>query len=241
MDSELEPIAEQEETSLKKRCSENSKSNSASSCQEIAAALDLSSASGRLRRESLSQDGQLTRQTFVPILANQTKSVLDELVLIPDQSRPSVIILTPSRTPRTSTPSNSPKVPYLTPRSCELREISHLREPQHSECSELSAISGEVFFDSEVHSVSKAIKPLPLVKSPVSTISNIMENAAKEINGKYRKLVRKMRNFCVNDLDEVSMHTYKDEMKKFDEMFDNLIDSIESFCDDFKVELNNER
>ena len=43
-----------------------------------------------------------------------------------------------------------------------------------------------------------------------------MENAAKEINGKYRKLVRNMRNFSVNDLDEVSMHTYKDEMKKFE-------------------------
>ena len=68
-----------------------------------------------------------------------------------------------------------------------------------------------------------------------------MENAAKEINGNYRKLVRNMRNFSVNDLDEVSMHTYKDEMKKFDEMFANLIDSIESFCDDFKVELGNER
>ena len=241
MDCELEPKAEQEETSLKKRCSESSKSNSASSCQEIAAALDLSSASGRLRRESLCQEGQLGRQTFVPILASQTKSVLDNLVLIPDQSRPSVITLTPSRNPRTSTPSNSPKVPYLTPRSCELRESSHLRGPQHSECSELSAISGEVFFDSEVHSVSKYINPLPLVKPPVSTINNTMENAAKEINEKYRKLLRKIRNFSVNDLDEVSMENYPGYMKQLDEMFDDLIDSIEGFCIDFKVELGDER
>ena len=240
MDCELEPKAEQEETSLKKRCSESLKSNSASSCQEIAAALDLSSASGRLRRESLCQEGQLTRQTFVPILANQTKSVLDNLVLIPDQSRPSVITLTPSRIPRTSTPSNSPKVPHLTPRSCELRESSHLQQPQHSECSELSSISGDVFFDSEGHSLSKSIKPLPLLKPPVLEI-NTMDNEAKEINGKYRKLLRKIRNFSVNDLNEVSIKNYDKYMEQLNEIFDNLIDSIESFCEDFKVELGNER
>ena len=68
-----------------------------------------------------------------------------------------------------------------------------------------------------------------------------MDNEAKEINGKYRKLLRKIRNFSVNDLNEVSIKNYDKYMEQLDEIFDNLIDSIESFCEDFKVELSNER
>ena len=69
----MEQQAEQEVTSLQKRSS--SEESQSSNCQEIAAALDLTSASGRLRRESQSQVGQISGQTFVPILAKQTKSI----------------------------------------------------------------------------------------------------------------------------------------------------------------------
>ena len=68
-----------------------------------------------------------------------------------------------------------------------------------------------------------------------------MDNEAKEINGKYRKLLRKIRNFSVNDLNEVSIKNYDKYMEQLNEIFDNLIDSIESFCEDFKVKLGNER
>ena len=56
----MEQQAEQEVTSRQKRSS--SEESQSSNCQEIAAALDLTSASGRLRRVSQSQVGQISGQ-----------------------------------------------------------------------------------------------------------------------------------------------------------------------------------
>ena len=101
--SDLEHQTE-EQTVSHNQATGDSYSRSRSSCVEVAAAVDLANASARVRRDSRLQSWGGSSQSLVPILANQTKRVLSELILIPTEvSRPSVIV-----TPRTSTPIVSP-------------------------------------------------------------------------------------------------------------------------------------
>ena len=125
LERDVEPNTEQEVASLPKSLassSSTSSTRSTSSCKELATAVDLSSATGRLRRESHSQTGLSSDQVLLPVLARHTTSILNDLVLIPtEQSRPSVIAHTPSRSPRTSTPSTFPQPPPVPPRNLNMR------------------------------------------------------------------------------------------------------------------------
>ena len=78
--------------------------------KKVLSASDLSSARGRISRETRSQSFQGEGQALETILTRQLSNQLNNLELIPrGNERVSVIVPnTPSRSPRTSTPSGSP-------------------------------------------------------------------------------------------------------------------------------------
>ena len=102
LDRDLEHQAEETKISFNQSAEgsrDNTGSFSRSSCSELAAALNLSRASARVRRDNLRQNSQEASQVLVPILAKHTSKVIDDLIIIPaENNRPSVIV----------TPSNSP-------------------------------------------------------------------------------------------------------------------------------------
>ena len=125
-----------------------SSSSSGSSFQELLTVSDLSSARGRISRESRSQRVQSEGQSPETLLTHQLSVKLDKLELIPrDQERASVIARTPSRSPITSTPSTSPIAPPLPPKTCQsLGPIILPGSRSHSPtCSDLSSISKPQF------------------------------------------------------------------------------------------------
>ena len=133
--------------------------SSTASCQEIAAALNISTAAGRLRRESQLQSEQVSESGLVSVLSRHNTRNLESLVLLDpaEQTTPvrsfslnqfrsilgsdyrsSVI-----RPVATSTPSSSP--PPNSQASALLGEqVSVIVTP-----SEVSSIGGEVFFPDE--------------------------------------------------------------------------------------------
>ena len=128
------------------------KEASVSTFKEVLSASDLSSARGRISRETRSQSFQGEGQALENILTRQLSNQLDNLELIPrDNERVSVIVPnTPSRSPGTSTPSTSPPPPALPPRvNQNLGPITlprnHSQSP--SSCSDLSSIHGDVFLE----------------------------------------------------------------------------------------------
>ena len=96
-------------------------SSSGSSVQELQDIQELCSANKRVSREDRSQRkvGKLGHSCAIP-LAHQLSVKLDTLDLLSTSERVSVIILTPGRSPATSTPSSSPPAPLpAPPRTCQ--------------------------------------------------------------------------------------------------------------------------
>ena len=117
--------------------------------KEVLSASDLSSARGRISRETRSQSFQGEGQALETILTRQLSNQLNNLELIPsNRERVSVIVPnTPSRSPRTSTPSGSPPAPTKPPRAHQYLgpiTLPRNRSLSPSSGSDLSSIHGKV-------------------------------------------------------------------------------------------------
>ena len=155
---------------------------------------------------------------------------------------------TPSRSPRTSTPSGSPPAPTKPPRAHQYLgpiTLPRNRSLSPSSGSDLSSIHGEVFTD-EVSNGSFRISPAlaapgtPL-KAPAIVVNHTMEAAEKEIHQKDRKLHYKMRSFDPSMLDEGNVNRYDGKMEEFELMAEDLAMSIESLCLDHAATLGKEK
>ena len=229
------------------RLSSVSTDSSTCSVQELVNLTDQCRATGRLRRESRSQSAEGSGQTSLRVLTHNLSSRLNNLDLIPkEQERSSVIIQTPRRIPKASTPRNSPEAPLLSPRNCQsLDPIILPRSRSHfPTCSEVSSINGEVFSDVEnqITDQSKVTPKVPLSRAvqaigtldraPVIYVTGTMEAAEKEVTEKSRKLCIKMRIYQLDDLDEGSFDEHLPKMNAMEELLDDLLLSIERICDE---------
>ena len=246
MEHKTEKVAE---NSLRKT-SDDRKEASISTFQEVLSASDLSSARGRISRETRSQSFQGEGQALETILTRQLSNQLNNLELIPtNKERVSVIVPnTPSRSPRTSTPPGSPPVPTKLPRVPQYLDpitLPRNRSQSPSSGSDLSSIHGEVFTD-EVNNESSRISPAlaapgtPL-KAPAIVITDTMEAAEKEIRQKDRKLHFKMRSYNLSMVNELNLDDHKGRMKEFESMVRDLALSIEDLCLEHAATLGTQR
>ena len=159
----MEHKTEKEAEESLRKTSDDRKAASLSSFQEVLSASDLSSARGRISRETRSQSFQGEGQALETILTRQLSNQLNNLELIPrNNERVSVIVPnTPSRSPRTSTPSTSPPPPTLPPKvNQNLGPITlpRNRSLSPSSCSDLSSIHGDVFSELGPSTGSSVVK-----------------------------------------------------------------------------------
>ena len=236
-------------TSLRKTSDDRKGASiSISTFQEVLSASDLSSARGRISRETHSQSFQGEGQALETILTRQLSNQLSNLELIPKgNERVSVIVPnTPSRSPRTSTPSGSPPPPTNPPKVNQylgLISLPRNRSLSPSSGSDLSSIHGDVFIEPvnrESSRISKALAapgtPLPL-KAPDIVVIGTMEAAEKEIHKKDKKLHYKMRSFDPSMLHEGNLNSYDGKMQEFELMAEDLAMS----CLDHAATLSEEK
>ena len=237
---ELQP--EKEAVLSLRETSEHGKETSSSEVstfREVLSASNLCSARGRIRRESRCQSFQGEGQSLDLHLTRQLSTHLNKLELIPrENERVSVIVPnTPSRSPLTSTPSNSPHPPPFPRRVCHtLGPITLPRNRSPSPCcSDISSINGEVFSDPEgIESSSKlslaqAAPGTPLLVPPV-TVTNTMEAGEKDVKRKDEKLHYRMRTMDPTIVNEASLHKFDPMMKEFEEMAEDLCMAVWNLC-----------
>ena len=229
-----------------------------SSFHELLSASDLSSALGRLCRETRKLDSQSDEQTseevqprreFIPLLTRQLSVKLDKLEIVADQDRASVIARTPSRNPQTSTPSNSPPPPPLPPRTCQSlgpillppRSRSHSR---HS-CSDLSSIHGDPFSEDEsvINEVSVIVRPNPTASQkpsfrvPKIVVTKTMEVFEKETRRLYTQIEFRMRNLPPERVAQGHLATLDAKLQSFEDLMEQFVISIDELCLEYKTEL----
>ena len=236
-----------------------SKRSRGSSFRELLSASNLSSAIGRIYRETQrldsQNDGQVSEEVqssreFIPLLTRQLSVKLNKLEIIPKtHERASVIAHTPSRNPQTSTPSNSPPPPPLPPRSCQsLGPILPPRPRSHSpSCSELSSIHGDPFSEDESYldEISVIGRPtarnqtaqIPAFRIPKIIITKTMELFEKEIKIKHAQIKYRMRSFPPEELAEGHLATIDVKLESFEELVEQFVLKIEELCLDYKQEL----
>ena len=247
----MEHKAEKEAEDSLQNTSADRKEASVSTFQEVLSASDLSSARGRISRETRSQSFQGEGQALENILTRQLSNQLDKLELFPrDNERVSVIVPnTPSRSPRTSTPSSSPPPPTLPPRvNQNLGPITlpRNRSLSPSSHSDISSIHGDVFSDpgnlesSTRISAAFAAPGTPL-QVPAIVVVGTMEAAEKEIQQKDRRLHFKMRSFDPSMLDEGNVHRCDNKMQELELLTEDLAMSIEDLCLDHAATLGTEK
>ena len=138
----MEPSEEQETSA---QISHASNPSASSSLEQV---LRFENAVVRIERDLRGSQDQ--GQLLASVLHKRLSTRLSKAGLTPEQipERVSVITRTPPPSPRTSTPSSSPPPP-LPPRHCQSLGQFTLPAPCSHSCSEseLSSISGEVFFD----------------------------------------------------------------------------------------------
>ena len=242
----MEQNTEKEAEDSLRKTSDDRKGASVSSFQEVLSASDLSSARGRISRETRSQSYQGEGQALENILTRQLSNQLDNLELIPrDNERVSVIVPnTPSRSPRTSTPSASPPPPALPPRvNQNLGPITLPRNCSQSpsSCSDISSIHGDVFLEpgnQESSRISPALaSPVtPLQVSSIVVVGN-MKAAEKEIRKKDMELHYTMRSFDPFMINEANLNRYDEKMQEFEVMAKDLALSLEYLCLDHAASL----
>ena len=250
------------ESSLEQECDPSSAflddsegSPVSTSVQSLERGLRLSSALSRIERDGSQQSQSHGEgQTVRIVLQRQLSAILNEVELIPNPERVSVIARTPSRSPRTSTPSNSPPPPPIPPRTCD-----NPGPDQHSksrscspQCSELSSISESVFIDTEnpepenVKPVTPQIKP-PLslahtapgapLSPPLIVITGTMEEAENVIAEKSEDLSRLMRYRHVGYINEETLPDYKEDLKSIEDKALEIEKLMEALLRDFGANL----
>ena len=219
------------------------------SCQEIAAALGISSAAGRLRRESQQQSDQVSEPGLVSVLSRQNTRNLERLVLLDpaEQTTPlrsfslnhfRNILRSDNRSSvikpvATSTPSSSPpRHSLVSGLVCE--QVSVIVTP-----SEVSSVGGDVFFTEE--DLSDHVDPVvPVVQVHLDPEqpADIMEQVIKDVQEGQRLLRVLKRTFTINDLNEVSLKSRlpahmdkleklsEENMMKFDELTEDYGDEL---------------
>ena len=230
-----------------------------SSFQELVSASNLSSALGRICREThrldSQNDGQVSEEVqsskeFIPLLTRQLSIKLNKLEIIPKPlERASVIAHTPSRTPQTSTPSNSPPPPPLPPRTCQsLGPILPPRSRSQSPCcSDISSIDGDPFSEDEssLNERSVIVRPIARIRTaqtlsfriPQIIVTKTMELFEQEIKIKHFQIKHRMRTLPPERLVEGLLATLDAKLETFDELVEQFALKVEELCLTYKNEL----
>ena len=231
----------------------SSDSSSIASCQEIAAALNISSAAGRLRRESQRQSDQVSEPGLVSVLSQHNTRNLEKLVLLDtaEQTTPvrsfslnqfrnilrSDYRSTVIRPVATSTPSSSPpRNSLVTGLVCE--QVSVIVTP-----SEVSSVGGDVFFTEE--DLSDHLEPvvhIERVHFDPEEPADIMEQVIKDVKEGQRLLRVLKRTFTVNDLNEISLKSrLPAHMEKLEKLSEETMLKFDELTEDYGDELGSER
>ena len=203
----MDPIQRQEEEAVSPEFLEANSDKNETGPKDLAEVLGLASAFKTVRRDC-SRSSQGIGESLDSVLSKDLSRRLKSITLIPSKCRASVIAHTPTRSHRTSTPSNSPPPPPLPPRSCQSLGPICLPRPRSCSpsCSDLSSIRGDVFSDSEIFDDSK----IPLIRSapgapvtfkiPEICVDRIMETTEEIIFDKNKNLVFEIADFDVQDV-----------------------------------------
>ena len=251
----VDPLPVSSASCCREQTASSSSASSSCSVVELANVTDHYRAAGRLRRESLlSQDVGSSGQAPLQLLTQSLTAKLSKLELFPTQNRNSVIFQTPSRQPRTSTPSNSPPAPPLPPRQCQSLQLGPILTPRSREhsptCSELSSIGGEVFGSAEQLDTTAARPEIPAswlnlrqlsIPTPVIQVRVTMEAAEKAASSLMRKLGTEMRAYTPNQVSSVTVEWHRSYIDGIRAVYKDLINNIEDLCDDYSDELSPNR
>ena len=222
--------------------------NTSSSCTEDKTSVSVSdlesltyqcSAAGRLRRECLVQADGGIRQSTYQILTKSLNKKLSNLELLGDNSRSSVIQLTP-RTHTTSTPSNSPPLPEV-PRQCQSACIQ-LADRHTSACSEISSIGANDVFDPPEDLILLNVPDITCALSnQISHPVDTMEAAEKSLKSKVRKFNIKLRGYTVGQLSSGTIAWHKSYIDEVRGVYEDLLESIDIFIEDFTSDITEEK
>ena len=231
----------------------SSDSSSIASCQEIAAALNISSAAGRLRRESQQQSDQVSEPGLVSVLSRHNTRNLEKLVLLDTDEQTTPVrsfslnqfrnILrsdyrsTVIRPVATSTPSSSPpRNSLVTGLVCE--QVSVIVTP-----SEVSSVGGDVFFTEEdLSGQVEPVVPIERVHLDPEEPADIMEQVIKDVKEGQRLLRVLKRTFTVNDLNEISLKSrLPAHMEKLEKLSEETMLKFDELTEDYGDELGSER
>ena len=217
--SKLERELDQETEELQANLDESVFSRS-SSFSDLVNAAGLASANARIRRESLSQGLQGNCQALVPTLGNLTNRALDNLVLIPSEERRPSVIVSPSRSFRTSTPSLSPSNPNSRPTAR----------------ADLSTIP----ICSRSHSQEANFSTNPDLHQDISILST-MNDAEKEIRKSCNELKALMFMFNARKLYKSNLHLLDNKREKIEEKAVSIFVAIESLLFDYQTEISGQK
>ena len=247
-DQSLAPSSPPSPTTLASR-----DSSSTASCEEIAAALHLSSAAGRIRRESQQQSDQVSEPGLASVLSRQNKRNLERLVLLdPDEqttplrsfslnhfrnilrsdNRSSVIRPVATSTPSSSPPNNS----LVTGLVCE--QVSVIVTPF-----EVSSVGGDVFFtEEELSDHVEPVVPIECVHLDPEEPADTMERVIKDVKEGQRLLKVLRRTFTINDLNEISLKSRLPAlMEKLEKLSEETMLKFDELTEDYGFELGQER
>ena len=191
-----------------------------SSFSDLVSAVGLASANARIRRESHSQGLQGNCQALVPTLGNLTNRALDNLVLIPSEERRPSVIVSPSRSFRTSTPSLSPSNPNSRPTAR----------------ADLSTIP----ICSRSHSQEANFSTNPDLHQDISFPST-MNDAEKEIRKSCNELKALMFMFNARKLYKSNLHLLDNKREKIEEKAVSIFVAIESLLFDYQTEISGQK
>ena len=220
------------------------------SLSELEQVLQLQGAVGTIERDLLQpQEPQSAqRQLLGSVLHRHLSARLEETGLTPERilERPPLILRTPQRLLRTSTPTSSPPPPPPPARHCQSTGPFLLppHRPCSPTCSDLSSINGDVFSASEVSDLAFPAD----FRAPGSALDafdnhNNMEAAVTEINRKSASLNRLMRNFTLLDVSKSSIKSgeFDTEFNKIKDLCIETVECIEDLLTSFKDNLDSQQ
>ena len=196
--------------------------------------LDLASAYVRIREDAASS-GQECGEALDSVLRRNLSRRLSSIVLEEEnsssisrqyQARESVITRTPTRTATTSTPSSSPIPPPIPPKRCQNLVPPIPIHPAKSRsctlsgsCSDVSSIQGEVFIDEEIDLPvpsfeDQIVSTNPAAPTPEAILKIKMDEAESNLVDKTVELKILMNDFDVLDINQETIHDYKEELAK---------------------------
>ena len=213
--SKLERELDQETEELQANLDESVFSRS-SSFSDLVNAVGLASANARIRRESHSQGLQGNCQALVPTLGNLTSRALDDLVLIPSEERRPSVIVSPSRSFRTSTPSLSPSNPNSRPTARADLSTIPICSRSHSQEANFST-------------------------NPDFSILSTMNDAEKEIRKSCNELKALMFMFNARKLYKSNLHLLDNKREKIEEKAVSIFVAIESLLFDYQTEISGQK